>query len=678
MTTLDDHVWVLVLAAGEGKRLRPVTRREDGTCVPKQFCRFFGGRSLLDRTLDRAERVADPERIVTVVAREHWQWWQPLLERLPPDHVVVQADDRGTAAGLLLPLARIARKDPRATVVVTPSDHFVADEEVLEEALAEAVGVARDSDAGGDADAPEERPAVLLGMTPDRPETGYGWIVPGPVRGDGAPGVEAFVEKPDETKARRLMDEGALWSSFLLVAEAGALLQVYARTTPGLIQAVDDLLRQEERAQATSPVIHENRALPDLDFSGDVLEAVPERLRVVAVPPCGWTDLGTPARLRACLDALAETDAEQIGPDAREVVDRGGRSAPVTRNAPPRSPPRRPAAAGSDGTDVADVRGSLLRDDQEEDTMGTQEQGRGRWVVILAAGDGARMRMGADGTMGALPKQYAALLGEQSLLERTLARAERLVSRDRIMVVVAEEHRRWWRPLLEHLPADNVVVQTHDRGLAGGVLLPLAVLASRDPEAAVMVMPADHHVDDEAVMHRSLEDSFTAAEADPEPVVLLGVTPEHPETGYGWIVPRQLDDEATPRVAYFELRPPAERAAELMDRDALWSSCLLTGRAPSLLGMFEAATPGLLRTLLGGLIMEQDHPGAPTRYHNEHVPRLDLSADVLDAARDRLRAIVVPRCGWTDLDTPDQLHSCLARAVRRSGHRRQPVPAGGP
>src|SRR5689334_15770955 len=104
MKNVDQHTWGLVLAAGEGSRLRSLTTTTDGQAVPKQFCSLRGGPSLLHEALQRAEKIAPRERICTIVAQQHQHWWNEPLAMLDPLNVIAQPENRGTANGILLPL----------------------------------------------------------------------------------------------------------------------------------------------------------------------------------------------------------------------------------------------------------------------------------------------------------------------------------------------------------------------------------------------------------------------------------------------------------------------------------------------------------------------------------------------------------------------------------------------
>ena len=171
--------WSVVLAGGEGERTRPFIERWLGRHRPKQYCTFVGTRSLLQHTIDRADRISRPDRRVTVVARGHRQDAQSQLGGR--GRVVFQPANRGTAPGVFLPLTFVRAADPDATVVIYPSDHFVWPESRFVRAIARAIS---------ESEACPERP-ILLGVTPDRPETDYGWIVAEPPNADAPPDTVA-------------------------------------------------------------------------------------------------------------------------------------------------------------------------------------------------------------------------------------------------------------------------------------------------------------------------------------------------------------------------------------------------------------------------------------------------------------------------------------------------------
>ncbi len=307
----SNGVWAIVLAAGDGRRLRRLTTTRSGLAIPKQFCSLEHGPSLLQEAIERASRIADRERICTIVAAQHERWWREQLRGLPRDNVIVQPDNRGTANGVLLPLLTILERDPQARVVLLPSDHHVRDEWRLARSLSFAA-------------APSEIPhpqIVLLGLEPRCADTQLGYIVSRPEEGRIDHGVERFVEKPDAACAAALVQQGALWNTFIIAADAPALLALFERRCPDIVAAMRAALRATPAGRGPD----ENLAalyqlLPELDFSRAVLQGQEACLRVLSVPECGWSDLGTPDRVAEALDGLRRRDGRPAHPVDRDVL----------------------------------------------------------------------------------------------------------------------------------------------------------------------------------------------------------------------------------------------------------------------------------------------------------------------------------------------------------------------
>lgn len=291
--------WAVVLAGGEGRRLSGLTRGDDGVAVPKQYCSLDGGPTLVQLAVRRAQRVVAAGRIVVVVAADHRRWWSTQLPSFVGPNLVVQPTNRGTAAGVLYPLLRILRRDPGALVAFFPSDHHVADEATLGRAIARALAVA------------EAVPRlVLLGLRGQPIDPELGWIVPasgavGPRLAFAAPrdlsGVARFREKPPVEELPELADAGALVNLFLFAARGRALRELFGRRLPGLVEALERAIEPDPQLDFGARY----ESVPALDFSRDLLESALDALTVLPVEPCGWSDLGTPARVAACMAALA-------------------------------------------------------------------------------------------------------------------------------------------------------------------------------------------------------------------------------------------------------------------------------------------------------------------------------------------------------------------------------------
>jgi mannose-1-phosphate guanylyltransferase len=288
----DSHIWALVLAAGDGNRLRSLTTAGSGVTVPKQFCSLYEGPSLLHEALVRAYSVAAEDKTCVIVAEQHRRWWQQTVRSLPQNNVIVQARNRGTALGILLPLLHILSRDPQAKLVLLPSDHHVREESVLTNAMREALDQL-DS---------HVHETILLGIQPQDLDLELGYIVPGASDGRGALAVERFVEKPSASLANELIRAGAFWNIFIIAARAQALLDLFQARFPEIVAVMRAALEADHKDGADGAALAGlYETLPVVDFSRDILGAQLTELRVLPVPPCGWSDLGTPKRVSETL-----------------------------------------------------------------------------------------------------------------------------------------------------------------------------------------------------------------------------------------------------------------------------------------------------------------------------------------------------------------------------------------
>src|SRR5262245_50874851 len=149
------------------------------------------------------------------------------------------------------------------------------------------------------------------------------------------------------------------------------------------------------------------------------------------------------------------------------------------------------------------------------------------WAIVLAAGEGTRLSTLTKDVSGrSIPKQYCSLDGGDSLLDEALQRARRVVPRERLCVIVADQHRRYWEPTLWTLPATNVIVQPQNRGTANGILLATLRILERDPLARIVFLPADHFVRDERALAASLRSAVSSLTRNPDGLTLVGIEPE--------------------------------------------------------------------------------------------------------------------------------------------------------
>lgn len=311
--TQHNHRWAVILAGGDGMRLRPLTRVIAGDDRPKQFCSILGSKTLLEQTRQRVGRMIDPKRTLLVVTRTHEQFYADQIDGTPASCLLEQPYNRGTAPAIIYSLMRLRELDRRAVVGLFPSDHHFADDDAFIAHVSSAFEAAE-----GWCSCP-----VLLGVQPGGPEAEYGWIEPGTLLASHGSifGVSRFWEKPSPTFAATLMARGCLWNSFIMVGRIDTFLNLIRLALP-------DLIRSFESIRARFLTGAEREAMFDLywdiqasNFSEEVLSARPQDLVVLSAGDLGWSDLGEPARVRSLLERKGVRSASVSGQPA---IGQGG------------------------------------------------------------------------------------------------------------------------------------------------------------------------------------------------------------------------------------------------------------------------------------------------------------------------------------------------------------------
>lgn len=271
--------YCVIMCGGVGSRFWPASRQHK----PKQFLDFMGtGRTLLQMTYDRILPLVPTERIVIVTNADY----SPLIrEQLPdilPENILLEPARRNTAPCIAWAAHHVMALDPDASMVVMPSDHLITRERVFLDALERGFEFV------------ESNPALLtLGITPSRPETGYGYIQIGDEALPGINRVKTFTEKPNLEFAKLFLASGEfLWNSGVFLWSAKTLLGSLGSHCPEVAQRFDAPAGiYSVPADEREFIAREFPACPSVSIDYALMEKA-ENVYVEPVNP-GWSDLGT-------------------------------------------------------------------------------------------------------------------------------------------------------------------------------------------------------------------------------------------------------------------------------------------------------------------------------------------------------------------------------------------------
>jgi mannose-1-phosphate guanylyltransferase len=280
ISTRDTYV--LIMAGGVGSRFWPKSRNN----FPKQFIDILGiGKSLLQLTFERFSKICPPENIYILSNEQYAGLVAEQLPLLPGVNIISEPSRNNTAPCIAYASFKINQLNPSAKIVVAPSDHLILDETVFLEKIEQALAYVSNNDA-----------LVTLGITPTRPDTGYGYINYGSADENGVNKVLRFLEKPNLEKAKEFVASGDyLWNAGIFVWKVDSILSALATYSPSIYSLFEKGNVYYNTSEEQS-FISEQYPLSD-NISIDY--AIMEKANNVYTIPgeFGWSDLGTWASL---------------------------------------------------------------------------------------------------------------------------------------------------------------------------------------------------------------------------------------------------------------------------------------------------------------------------------------------------------------------------------------------
>lgn len=287
----NPHTYCIIMAGGIGSRFWPMSRTDH----PKQFLDFLGhGRTLIQQTFDRFAAVCPEENIYVVTNAQYAGLVREQLPQLKAQQVLLEPGRRNTAPCIAYANHVIAKRDPQAVVITAPSDHLVQDETGFRARLSIALEQAAATDC-----------LVTLGITPDRPDTGYGYIQfsdqEDPALRPGVKRVRKFTEKPDHAKAQQFLDSGDhLWNSGIFIWSLASIRAAFHKHLPEMeaLFATGTAVYGTPDEAAFIATIYNDCQHISIDYG--ILEKADNVF--VVEGDFGWSDLGTWGSLYTQMD----------------------------------------------------------------------------------------------------------------------------------------------------------------------------------------------------------------------------------------------------------------------------------------------------------------------------------------------------------------------------------------
>jgi mannose-1-phosphate guanylyltransferase len=298
----------VIIAGGKGTRFWPLSRARR----PKQLLKIIGTKSLIGATAERVYALSGREQTLVVTITDQVGAIRSELSDLPKSNFLAEPQGKNTAPCIGLAALEVLRRNPNATMIVLPADHWVRDGVAFRRALKAAVELAMKHDR-----------LITIGIRPEYPETGYGYIMKGKaVAGKTASTpflVKRFTEKPTLAVARRLIRQRSLWNSGIFVWKAATLLELLTHYQPAIGKGLETIRRAAAGKSLVNPgpklrtaIAREYKKMPSLSIDYAVMEPAGSEGKVLALEAdFGWSDVGSWAAVHRMMQKDNNGNASQ-------------------------------------------------------------------------------------------------------------------------------------------------------------------------------------------------------------------------------------------------------------------------------------------------------------------------------------------------------------------------------
>jgi len=305
----NPDVYAVIMAGGGGTRFWPWSRE----IRPKQVLPILSPRTMIRETVDRIQPLVPPERILIVTSRSQARQLHREVPRIPPENLLLEPVGKNTAPCLALAAVHVQRTNPEAVLIVLPADHYIGAPDKFLRTLQRAAEFAS-----------REKYLIALGITPTRPETGYGYIQKGPVLGRvGETEVfraKAFREKPTLQKAKAYLRRGDyLWNSGMFIWRVGVFWEALEKCLPRLHRHMQELKASMGKRRERMVLEKVYSRCPSISVDYGVMEKAPNVALIEA--RFGWSDVGS----WSVLGNICPQD-----PQGNVRIQRGGKGKIVT------------------------------------------------------------------------------------------------------------------------------------------------------------------------------------------------------------------------------------------------------------------------------------------------------------------------------------------------------------